>query len=324
MHALMSSLSGTGSVELGDGQIKGIDLAAMMRNLKNAFGGFEGATDFTSLTGTFEMDRGVLQNVDLSLVSPLFRAGGRGSIDVGARAMNYEVTPMRLAEGAEFTVPVMITGPWNNLRFRPDLEALADLLLNSDFENSEELRRAREKLQEVRAVLDDPEAAIEDRLRKELERKLLGGIGTPPVAQPDTTGDETAALTPAPEAASQSLEDTVKDGVRNRLLEELGLRREPEAAPEAQQLPVQTPQAGAGTGSGSPLALSTPGTRPRLRPAGLDTSATPLEASVDTVGTEATVQPEPEPDTRSGEERLKDAVEDAAKNELRKLLGLGE
>ncbi|WP_069301278.1 AsmA family protein [Neptunicoccus sediminis] len=89
VHEIMTSLSGNGSVEFGNGAIKGIDLAAMMRNLKSAFGGFQGATEFTSLDGTFSMERGVLQNVDLSLISPLFRAAGKGSVDIGGQAMNY-------------------------------------------------------------------------------------------------------------------------------------------------------------------------------------------------------------------------------------------
>lgn len=320
VHALMNSLSGTGNVELGNGTIRGIDLARMMQNLKQAFGGFEGATEFTSLTGSFRMDNGVLQNVDLSLVSPLFRAGGRGSVDVGGQAMNYEISPSRLAEGAEFTVPVLITGPWSNLTFRPDLEALVNLLQNGDFRNSAELDRAREKLAEVRALLDDPEAAVEGNMKRTLQKRILGGLGLPEEPASPTTGDsdggttDTAALGPTEEP--KSLEDQVKDGIRNKLLKELGVKNDPAPAP--------APEA---RGTGTALALSVPGKRPRLRPSGLDTSAVwlsgdePLQNS--TTEPQPTPQPEPQPDTRSTEEKVKDAVEDAAKKELKKLFGLG-
>ncbi|GGA07442.1 AsmA family protein [Neptunicoccus cionae] len=171
VHEIMTSLSGNGSVKFGNGAIRGIDLAAMMRNLKSAFGGFEGATEFTSLDGTFSMEKGVLQNVDLSLVSPLFRAAGKGSVDIGGQAMNYVVTPTRLSEGAEFSVPVMITGPWQNLKFRPDLDKLLNLLLDGKLKDNADVQRAQEKLKEVKEKLKDPEAALKAKLRKELERR---------------------------------------------------------------------------------------------------------------------------------------------------------
>ncbi|MBR9865348.1 MAG: AsmA family protein [Rhodobacteraceae bacterium] len=171
VHQIMTSLSGNGSVEFGNGAIRGIDLAAMMRNLKSAFGGFEGATEFTSLDGTFSMEQGVLQNVDLLLISPLFRAAGKGSVDIGGRAMNYVVTPTRLAEDAEFSVPVMITGPWQNLKFRPDLDKLLNLLLDGKLKDNADVQRAQEKLKEVKEKLKDPEAALKAKLRKELERR---------------------------------------------------------------------------------------------------------------------------------------------------------
>ena len=168
LHAIMTSLSGKGDVTFGQGSIRGIDLAAMMRNLKSAFGGFEGATEFSSLTGSFSMDKGVLQNVDLSLLSPLFRASGKGSVDVGGQAMNYVVTPTRLSKDAEVSVPVIITGPWRDLKFRPDLEKLLDLLLDKKLKDSEELRKAKEKLKAAKKKLKDPEAAIKKKIKKKL------------------------------------------------------------------------------------------------------------------------------------------------------------
>lgn len=311
LDAIMRSLTGTGSVDLGDGTIRGVDLAAMMRNLKSAFGGFEGATEFSSLTGTFQMDKGVLQNIDLNLVSPLFRAGGKGSVDVGGQAMNYVISPTSLAEGAEFTVPVTITGPWSNLSFRPDLEALADLILSGKLKDT---LAGQEKLDQVRALLDDPGASVEGEVKERLEKKLFKELN---LGTPTDTGNQqtdTASLNAQPDPEPQSIEDRIKIGLADKLRKELGLSSEPEPQPEP--APSPSPQTSA-TGSGTALALSTPGKRPRARPGSLNTAVnfSPQPAT----STETVAEPAPEPDTRSTEEKIKDSLEDAAKNELKKL-----
>ncbi len=172
LHQIMTSLSGNGAVKFTDGAIKGIDLAAMMRNLKSAFGGFEGATEFSSLDGTFSMEKGVLQNVDLALLSPLFKAAGKGSVDIGGQAMNYVVTPTRLSKDAEFSVPVIITGPWQDLKFRPNLDKLLDLLLDKKLKDSEEAQKIKKKLDAAKAKLKNPEDEIKKKLQEELQRKV--------------------------------------------------------------------------------------------------------------------------------------------------------
>lgn len=171
LDQIMTSLSGNGTVKFTDGLIKGINLAAMMRNLKSAFGGFGSATEFSSLDGTFKMELGVLQNVDLSLLSPLFKASGKGSVDIGGQAMNYVVTPTRLSDDAEFSVSVTITGPWQNLKFRPDLDKLLNLLLDKELQDREEAKKIKKKLDDAKAKLKKPEDEINRKLQEEISRK---------------------------------------------------------------------------------------------------------------------------------------------------------
>ncbi len=138
LFQIMHSLSGDGNLRIDNGSFKGIDLAAMMRNLKQAFGGFEGATEFTSLTGTFTMVKGVLQNVDMKLVSPLFQANGKGRINVGDQKMHYTVTPSTLSGDTQVSVPVIISGPWSNLSFQPDMAGLVNLLAGDELKKQED------------------------------------------------------------------------------------------------------------------------------------------------------------------------------------------
>ncbi len=188
LHQIMHSLSGNGSVRVDKGSFKGIDLAAMMRNLQKAFGGFEGATEFTSLTGTFTMKKGVLQNVDMSLISPLFKADGKGQINVGDQSMSYTVTPSSLSEDAKFSVPVKITGPWSNLSFKPELAGLINLLTKGRLEQEKLNLKAREdelkekakaklleklNLQKSQDVGGGQQSA-EDKLKQEVGNALKG------------------------------------------------------------------------------------------------------------------------------------------------------
>ena len=138
LYQIMHSLSGNGTLRIDNGSLKGIDLAAMMRNLKQSFGGFEGATEFTNLTGTFTMKKGVLQNVDMLMVSPLFKAEGKGRINVGDQSMHYTVTPSSLSGDVQVSVPVNITGPWNNLSFQPDMAGLINLLAGEELKKQED------------------------------------------------------------------------------------------------------------------------------------------------------------------------------------------
>ena len=194
LDQIMTSLSGNGTVKFTDGLIKGIDLAAMMRNLKSAFGGFDSATEFSSLDGTFTLENGVLQNVDLSLLSPLFKAAGKGSVDIGGQAMNYVVTPTRLSDDAEFSVPVTITGPWDNLKFRPDLDKLLNLLLDKKLKDSEEAKKIKKKLDDAKAKLKNPEDEIKKKLQEELNRK-----------------------TNTPQTEEKSFEDQAKEKIENEI-----------------------------------------------------------------------------------------------------------
>lgn len=132
---LVSSLAGDGAVTFLDGAIKGINLAAMVRNVTTAFSDTSGTqkTDFAELGGTWTMANGIVSNRDLALKSPLLRVEGAGTVDLPRRSLKYRVEPKAVASlegqgGASdlggVQVPVIIEGPWDNLSYRPDLEAM--------------------------------------------------------------------------------------------------------------------------------------------------------------------------------------------------------
>lgn len=132
---LVSSLDGKGAVSFLDGAIKGINLAEMVRNVTSAFtgGGNAQKTDFAELGGTFTITDGIVRNQDLALKSPLLRVEGKGSVELPPRTVHYRVEPKAVAslegQGGKsdvggIQVPVIVEGPWDNLSYRPDLEAM--------------------------------------------------------------------------------------------------------------------------------------------------------------------------------------------------------
>ncbi len=136
---MVQNLNGNGSIRFVDGAIRGINLAAMVRNVSSAFldSGARQAqkTDFAELSGTFTIRNGVLTNNDLVLLNPLLRVTGSGNVFIPPRTVKYRIVPKVVAslqgQGASaddkgIAVPVVVKGPWDNLSFQPDLSSVVE------------------------------------------------------------------------------------------------------------------------------------------------------------------------------------------------------
>jgi AsmA protein len=122
---IVGNLGGKGSLNLANGNIEGVNLVAFVKNtasaLTSAVGG-NNKTDFGALTGTYTITNGILKNNDLKLTSPEVPMSGAGTVDLPQRTVDYRVTPN---VAGVLAVPVDITGPWDNLSYRPDLAGIA-------------------------------------------------------------------------------------------------------------------------------------------------------------------------------------------------------
>jgi AsmA protein len=144
VSALKQALNGSTSVNLTDGAIKGINIAKKLREAQAMLGKGGGTaqtqaanqdekTDFSELKASFKINNGVAHNDDLSLKSPLLRVTGNGDIDLGHDSLNY-VTKATLVgslqgQGGQsnlsgLTVPVRLSGPYNNLKYTLDFGAM--------------------------------------------------------------------------------------------------------------------------------------------------------------------------------------------------------
>lgn len=199
MATIMSGLSGEGDLQLGAGVVRGIDLAAMIRNRDQGPQGSGARTVYDSLGASFVISDGVLRNDDLSLSAGWGGATGAGQVDLGAQSLDYRVIPEILQSGdaAAIAVPVTIRGPWSGPAIRLDLEYLAQ----------QELAAQRARLEaEAQARID----AEIDRLEAEARARANEALGTN-LQQGDTVQD-----------ARDALEQRLRDGAEQQLLRLLG------------------------------------------------------------------------------------------------------
>lgn len=147
--ALERSLDGSATLKLRDGAIKGVDLADVLRRVRQAIAaargkgpaieqraGSDDRTAFSSLDASFVVRDGIAHNDDLDLRSPLLRIGGAGQVDLPRKRLDYlarvsVVGTLSGQRGAELaalrgvTVPVQVSGPFDALSYRVDVAALA-------------------------------------------------------------------------------------------------------------------------------------------------------------------------------------------------------
>jgi len=204
LAAIMASLEGQGSFELGKGEVRGADIVAMLQTLDPSYVGEDQKTAFDGLAGTFTIAGGVLSNSDLKLVAPSLTAAGAGEVGLGDRTLDYGLRPTALA-AADGTggvmVPLRITGPWAAPRYQLDLEAIA-----------------REKMEaELKAAAADAEARLKDEVEQRLKDELGLSLTPDPVADPlDNLVDD--PLDPsALDAVSPSPESVLEDEARKAL-----------------------------------------------------------------------------------------------------------
>jgi len=166
-------LAGSAALKLRDGAIKGINLAARLRDAKGLLAGAKEQTtrantvektDFSELNATFAIKDGVAVNEDLEMKSPLLRVAGGGKVDIGAGALDYttRVSVVGTLKGQDgrsvdqlrgATVPVKLSGPFDRLAWSIDWNVAAEEALKAQVvqklapKTEAEKEKAREALE---------------------------------------------------------------------------------------------------------------------------------------------------------------------------------
>lgn len=197
MAAIMQSLEGSGQLAFTKGEIRGLDVAGMLRTLDTGYVGEGQKTIFDAVTASFAIADGVLRNDDLLLQAPYLTAKGAGEVGIGARTIEYRLKATALAGTAGedgITAPLLISGTWVNPKFSLDLESLAQEKLDAEKVKLEAKARLRAKeleaeakarlveklgieLQDGQSLEDAARRRAEEALQEEAQRALEGLLG---------------------------------------------------------------------------------------------------------------------------------------------------
>jgi AsmA protein len=139
-RAIMSNLDGTVFAIFQDGAIRGLNVAQMIRSLTSGTlsgwqEGKEQTTDLSQLSASFRIDKGQATTSDLTLVGPLVKMTGAGTIDLAGKQLAFRVEPKlvlttegqgRAADPVGLGIPVIIDGPWGQPRIYPEMSGILE------------------------------------------------------------------------------------------------------------------------------------------------------------------------------------------------------
>ncbi|MBT6137130.1 MAG: AsmA family protein [Rhodospirillaceae bacterium] len=139
-HALVSALSGTGSILVRDGVIEGLDLPIVSKQLdklnrpvdfltlvEKAMKG--GTTPFKSLTASYQIKKGVLRSEDITLESPAAAGRGTAVVNLPPQEMDTRIKFWLVEYENSPPIGVRFIGPLDNPRMVLDIEKLQAYVL---------------------------------------------------------------------------------------------------------------------------------------------------------------------------------------------------
>jgi AsmA protein len=133
---MVSTLAGMAQLQLRDGAVEGVDVAAMTGAVRGSIldgwsaSAGSGSTRLDELSAAFSIRDGIAETDSLAARGPGFEVTGTGQADLLRRRLDFKVAPKaQLAGEAEMTalpVPVIISGPWAEPKIYPDVEGILE------------------------------------------------------------------------------------------------------------------------------------------------------------------------------------------------------
>jgi AsmA protein len=140
LRAIMSSLTGSASIDVRDGAIRNLNIAKMIRALTSGtLSGWQErpdqTTDLSQLSATLTIVQGEATTNDLFLAGPLVRMTGAGTVDLGSKTLAFRVEPKLVmttegqggrADPIGLGIPVIVQGSWSEPRIYLDVAGILD------------------------------------------------------------------------------------------------------------------------------------------------------------------------------------------------------
>ena len=194
LSKLKMNSNGTMRLAFVDGALEGFNLRQSIDAAKAKLKGKKAPveksrkTDFSSLTISGVIKKGVFSSEDLDLQAPLLRVGGKGSADLNREVVDYLVNAKLVGtskgqdggsadELAGLSIPVRIKGPFTDPKIDVQLDEMLKAKLDAQKAKLkaqiEEQKEALEKQLEVqKQALKAEQKAYEKAKKRELEIKL--------------------------------------------------------------------------------------------------------------------------------------------------------
>ncbi len=195
IDSLKKSASGTINARVYDGALKGINIAKALREAKAKFTGGDSSvsasntekTDFSELTATLKMDKGIVRNDDLAAKSPLLRLAGAGQVNLNDNTLDYlikaSVVGSTKGQGGRetddlkgLTIPVRIFGPFDKLDYKLQFGNLLSDQAKAklDAQKAEAQAKLDSAKADAQKKLDESKAQLKDKAKQELQNNLKG------------------------------------------------------------------------------------------------------------------------------------------------------
>ncbi|MFZ6819370.1 AsmA family protein [Undibacterium sp. Ji22W] len=176
------NLNGTIRTQLTDGAVKGINLAKSLREFKakilNRSDQQQAAnknekTDFSAMSASINFADGIGNSDDLDMKSPFLRVGGKGQVNLRNSTLDYtaRATIVNTAVGQDgadlsqlkdLTIPVRISGPFEQLGYQLQFAQIGSEALKSAFKAK------------AAPVLDEKKKELKEKVNEQLKDKLKG------------------------------------------------------------------------------------------------------------------------------------------------------
>ena len=137
---LVAGLGGHAKVLVKQGALRGINVGQVLGEVENhVVNGWpesaDAQTTFDSLSANFAIADGTGVNHDLTLIGPMVRVAGGGSIDFAKgtiafrcdpRIVSFAVPTDEQPEMSGLNVPLVVKGPWDDPSIYPDIDGILE------------------------------------------------------------------------------------------------------------------------------------------------------------------------------------------------------
>ncbi|MGF1725514.1 AsmA family protein [Photobacterium nomapromontoriensis] len=182
---IRENIAGTVDIHFADGAIYGINIPEMIREARATLKGKKAKyvkeakkTDFSAMSATFTLGKGIASTHNLDVNSPLLRIAGQGATNLVSETIDFTINTSVVAttkgqggkevdDVADLTVPIDVKGNWTKPAFSLNIAQLLK-------QNNELEKKAKKEVQRGLDKLFGDKAKDED--LKNAADKLLKGL----------------------------------------------------------------------------------------------------------------------------------------------------